>query len=145
MARRKRVHDQGREVAEKENKLRYSKDNKMGGIGMLHFVRTVFTSLHPAYLIRQYIFSGVVTAVFYIASENTAPASFYVFLGISFVLYPFAMFVYDSIVSLIMGENVWFTSGLFAILWGFFKILLIYFLSVFIAPIGILILYFTHR
>lgn len=112
---------------------------------MLHFVRTVFTSLHPAYLIRQYIFSGVVTAVFYIASNGTAPASFYVFLGISFVLYPFAMFVYDSVVSLIMGENVWFTSGLFAILRGLFKILLIYFFSVFIAPIGILILYFTHR
>ncbi|HAP4240838.1 TPA: hypothetical protein IUV43_000762 [Enterococcus faecalis] len=117
----------------------------MGGIAMSHFTRTVFTSLHPAYLIRQYIFSGIVTAFFYFSSPDTAPTSFYVFLGLSFLLYPFAMFVYDSIVSLLMGNNVWITSGILAFIWGFIKILLIYFFSVLIAPIGILILYFTNR
>ncbi|NSS75683.1 hypothetical protein HRG30_07575 [Enterococcus faecalis] len=117
----------------------------MGGNGMFRFVRTVFTSLHPSYLIRQYVFSGIVTAFFYFLSPGTAPTSFYVFLGLNFILYPFAMFVYDSTVSLLMGENVWITSGIFSLIWGFIKIMLIYFFSVLIAPVGILILYFTNR
>lgn len=112
---------------------------------MLYFVRTVFTSLHPSYLIRQYVFSGIITAFFYFSSSGTAPTSFYVFLGLNFILYPFAMFVYDSAVSLLMGDNVWITSGVFALIWGIFKILLIYFFSVLIAPIGILLLYVTNH
>lgn len=112
---------------------------------MSHFVRTVFTSLYPVYLIRQYIFSGVVNAFFYLTSPGTAPTSFYIFLGLNFILYPFAMFVYDSAASLLMGNNVWITSGFFALIWGVIKILLIYFFSVLIAPIGILILYFMNR
>ncbi|MFR4286699.1 MAG: hypothetical protein ACLUQ0_10420 [Enterococcus italicus] len=112
---------------------------------MSHFIRIVVTSLHPTYLIRQYIFSAVVTAFFYFSSPEVAPTSFYVFLGLNFLFYPFAMFVYDSIASLLMGDNVWITSGIFAFIWGFIKILLIYFFSVLIAPIGILILYFTNR
>lgn len=131
--------------AEIFNNLRYSKINKIGGNDMSHFVRTVVNSLPPFYLIRQYIFSGVVTALFYFSSPSTAPTSFYVFLGVNFLLYPFAMFVYDSAVSLLMGDNVWITSGLFALIWGFIKILLTYFFSVLIAPIGILLLLFINR
>lgn len=131
--------------AEILNKLRYSNYNKIGGNGMSHFIRTVFTSLHPSYLIRQYIFSGVVTAFFYFTSPGIFPTSFYIFLGLNFILYPFGMFVYDSAVSLLMGNNVWITSGFFALIWGVIKILLIYFFSVLIAPIGILILYFMNR
>ena len=112
---------------------------------MSHFTRTVFTSLHPAYLIRQYIFSGIVTAFFYFSSPDTAPTSFYVFLGLNFLLYPFAMFVYDSIVSLLMGNNVWITSGIFAFIWDFCIILLVYFFRVGLALIGILLLYATNR
>lgn len=112
---------------------------------MFYFVRTVFTSLHPSYLIRQYVFSGIITALFYFLSLGTAPTSFYIFLVLNFILYPFAMFVYDSAVSLLMGDNVWITSGVFALIWGLFKILLIYFFSVLIAPVGILMLYFTNR
>lgn len=131
--------------AEILNKLRYSNYNKIGGNGMFRFVRTIFTSLYPSYLIRQYVFSGIVTAFFYFLSPGTAPTFFYVFLGVNFILYPFAMFVYDSAISLLMGENVWITSGIFALIWGFIKIMLIYFFSVLIAPVGILILYFMNR
>ncbi|MGX7198140.1 hypothetical protein [Enterococcus olivae] len=112
---------------------------------MSHFIRIVVTSLHPTYLIRQYIFSAVVTAFFYFSNSGTSPTSFYVFLGLNFLLYPFAMFVYDSSVSLLMGNNVWITSIVVTFIWGFIKILLIYFFSVLIAPIGIFILYFTNR
>lgn len=111
----------------------------------MRFIRTVFTSLYPAYLIRQYVFSGIITVVLYFMSLNSASTAFYVFLGINFFLYPFAMFVYDSLVALIMSDNVWITSSLFAILWGSLKGVFIYLLSIFIAPIGILTLYFKNR
>lgn len=112
---------------------------------MSHFIRIVVTSLHPTYLIRQYIFSGIVTAFFYFSSPSTASTSFYVFLVVNFLLYPFAMFVYDSAVSLLMSDSMWITSVVVVFICAFIKILLIYFFSLVIAPIGILILYFTNR
>lgn len=47
---------------------------------MIHFFRTVFTSLRPSYLIRQYIFSGLLSALFYISSPSNASTSFYILL-----------------------------------------------------------------
>ncbi|XUD41821.1 hypothetical protein IGL21_002488 [Enterococcus sp. AZ037] len=112
---------------------------------MIHFFRTVFTSLRPSYLIRQYIFSGLLSALFYISSPSNASTSFYILLILSFLLYPFAMFVYDSLVSLLLGDNVWFVNGLWAVIWAVIKMFFIYIFSIFIAPIGILILYFQNR
>ncbi len=114
---------------------------------MKNFIRTLFTSLTPAYFVRQYLYAGIVFACFVFAAQETTsfPMSLTLFMGLNFMLYPFAMFVYDSFVGLIMGNHVFLVNLLFSLLWGIFKILLIYLLSLFLAPIGIIILYFPHR
>ncbi len=112
---------------------------------MFRFCPYCFYQFVSSYLIRQYVFSGIVTAFFYFLSPGTAPTSFYVFLGLNFILYHLRCLSMISTVPLLMGENVWITSGIFSLIWGFIKIMLIYFFSVLIAPVGILILYFTNR
>ncbi|MFS1245088.1 hypothetical protein ACFDCM_10375 [Enterococcus lactis] len=114
---------------------------------MKNFLRTLFTSLTPAYLVRQYLYAGIVFACFVFAAqrESSFPISLILFMGLNFMLYPFAMFVYDSFVGLIIGNHVFLVNLLFSLLWGVFKILMIYLLSLFLAPIGIAMLYFTHR
>ncbi|RHH53640.1 hypothetical protein [Enterococcus casseliflavus] len=114
---------------------------------MKNFLRTLFTSLTPAYFVRQYLYAGIIFAgfVFVAQGESPFPISLILFMGLNFILYPFAMFVYDSFVGLIMGNHVFLVNLLFSLLWNAFKIFLIYLLSLFLAPIGIAILYFTHR
>lgn len=113
---------------------------------MKNFIRTLFTSLTPTYFVRQYLYAGIVFACFVFAAQGELPfpISLILFMELNFMLYPFAMFVYDSFVALIMGNHVFFVNLLFSFLWSVFKIFLIYLLSVFLAPIGIAMLYFTH-
>ncbi|WP_311800844.1 hypothetical protein [Enterococcus dongliensis] len=114
---------------------------------MKNFIRTLFTSLTPAYLFRQYLYAGIVFACFVFVAQGTFafPMSLTLFMGLNFILYPFAMFVYDSFIGLIIGNHVFLVNLLFSLLWSVFKIFLIYLLSLFLAPIGIAMLYFTHR
>lgn len=114
---------------------------------MKNFLRILFTSLTPTYFVRQYLYAGIIFAsfVFVAQGESPSPISLTLFMGLNFILYPFAMFVYDSFVGLIMGNHVFFVNLLFSLLWSAFKIFLIYLLTLFLAPIGIAMLYFTHR
>ncbi|MGO2853784.1 MAG: hypothetical protein ACTIBS_07395 [Tetragenococcus koreensis] len=80
---------------------------------MKHFFRTVLTSLQPSYLVRQYVFGGIVALVFYFISRQSVPDLSPFVLILNFLLYPYAMFVYDSLIGLLMGENIWFTSDNF--------------------------------
>lgn len=114
---------------------------------MKNFLRTLFTSLTLAYFIRQYLYARIVFACFVFAAQGTSSfsISLTLFMGLNFILYPFAMFVYDSFISLIMGNHVFLVNLLFFLLWSAFKVFLIYLLSLFLAPIGIAMLYFTHR
>lgn len=111
---------------------------------MKRFFTVLFTSLNPAYLVRQYVFALFIALFFFFISPENMRSTL-PFLLISFLLYPFAMFVYDSLVALIIGDRVWFTSWLFTFIWALIKILGIFVFSVFIAPLGILYLYFTHK
>ncbi|EIE5877908.1 hypothetical protein LDQ49_000149 [Listeria monocytogenes] len=114
---------------------------------MKNFLRTLFTSFTPAYLVRQYLYAGIVFTCLVFAAQGTSALSMSLtlFMGLNFILYPFAMFVYDFFVGSIMGNHVSLVNLLFSLLWSIFKILIIYLLSLFLAPIGIAMLYFTHR
>lgn len=110
---------------------------------MKQFIRAVFTSLHPSYFIRHYVFSGMIVALVYFGINRTP--SFNLLLILNFLLYPFAMFAYDSLICLLLGNTVWIMSGLWSLSYDVLKTVLLFFFSTLIAPIGILLLYFTNR
>ncbi|MHA7118776.1 hypothetical protein [Aerococcus viridans] len=110
---------------------------------MKQFVHVVFTSLQPSYFIRQYVFSGMIVALVYFGINRTP--SFDLLLILNFLLYPFAMFAYDSLIHLLLGNTVCIMSGLWSLVYGALKRILIFFFSTLIAPIGILSLYFMNR
>lgn len=110
---------------------------------MKSFVYAVFTSLQPSYFIRQYVFSGMIVALVYYGINRTP--SFTLLLVLNFLLYPFAIFAYDSLIHLLLGNTVWIVSGLWSLIYSILKIGLIFFFSTLIAPIGILLLYFMNR
>ncbi|MGX7394433.1 hypothetical protein [Carnobacterium mobile] len=110
---------------------------------MKQFVHAVFTSLQLSYFIRQYVFSGMIAALVYFGINRTP--SFDLLLILNFLLYPFAMFAYDSLIHLLLGNTVWIMSGLWSLIYGALKRILIFFFSTLIAPIGMLLLYFMNR
>jgi hypothetical protein len=103
------------------------------------FVKKLFRSIEPKFLIRSYLIS---VAMLYI-SYKTFVVSFgsAVFVVVNAILFPFAYLVWNELVLLIMGNNVLYLNTLIMAVWKFLKIVCIFMFTIFIAPIGILYIY----
>ncbi len=66
------------------------------------------------------------------------------FAVICTLLYPYSRFVYESIVGYIMGENIFFLNAFIMMFFKLITMMLCWCFSVFIAPVGMLYLYFYH-
>ena len=110
---------------------------------MINFVSTVFKSLDRGYLIRNYLF-GLGFFIFLISTGFGNLESTFIF-SICLILYPFSMYVYDSIINLIMGNNVIEINIIFMLSWKVLKVIVIFYFSFLIAPIGIIYLYLKNR
>jgi len=111
--------------------------------------KKTFGGLSKDYLFRQYFFGLVIFGLFAFMTLNGKANDQYatiklVFAGFCLIFYPYAHFVYDSIVGFIMGNNVFFVNGNFMILWKFLRMIFIFGFSLFIAPLGLTYLYFHH-
>lgn len=110
-------------------------------------IQKTFMGLTPSYYLRQ-LFFGSLTSVFMIllfyALKGSNMTTLVVFSIINALLYPYSIFVYESISNFIKGDNIFFLSlsSMFAIkvftmyiFWGF---------AIFIAPVGLVYLYFYN-
>ena len=112
------------------------------------FIQKTFGGLSKPYYFRQLFFGLLMACGMFIfvvkIFDHEVTTLFIAYLTINTILYPYSRFVFDSVMSFIFGNNVFF----FAIdLWLLLKVLAIGFCftaSVFIAPIGLLYLYFYH-
>lgn len=112
---------------------------------MKKFVSIVFGSLQPSYLIKQYIFCAIFYSIMLYAGIASTGIRMMAFLTINLVAYPFAMFVYDSIIDVLLGDRVLISNIVLVVVWGIIKVMIIFAFSILIAPFGILYLYFTNR
>ncbi|SUH09227.1 membrane protein [Salmonella enterica subsp. enterica] len=60
------------------------------------------------------------------------------------LLYPYARFVYEQVVSFIMGENVFFINAIVMLMAKVITMCLCWIFSIFIAPVGLAYLYYYH-
>ena len=107
--------------------------------------KNIFRSLDRSWLIRHYIFGFVWFAVLFYLSFNIRgffPFAFSFFL-LNFLLYPFAMFVYESLVDLIMGDNIFLIPILLMLIWKIVRFFFVWFLAIPIGVIGLAYLFFT--
>jgi len=104
--------------------------------------------LSREYYFRQFVF-GLAIAAFglYAGShggERMPPANLLILSVVNTFLYPYSRFVYESVVSFIMGNNVFFVNPLFLLITKFMTMLACWLFAVFIAPIGFAYLYYHH-
>ncbi|MHA6575420.1 hypothetical protein [Pseudomonas yamanorum] len=108
-----------------------------------------FGGLTTSYYIRQLLF-GLIFAVLFIAMLASSPGGVWaksgmiVFALICSLLYPYSRFVYESIVGYIMGENVFFVNALLMLAVKVFTMSLCWSLAIFIAPVGLVYLFFRN-
>jgi hypothetical protein len=106
-----------------------------------------FGGLSAKYYMRQFIFGLIFPAfMIFMSMHGKTPISsgMITFMVISSLLYPYARFVYESVVDFIMGENLFFVNALLMLIVKFIMMVLCWAFALFIAPIGLLYLYFYH-
>lgn len=119
---------------------------------MRNFLTKTFGGLSPSYYIRNFIFAllpaaFVVFLEFSISDSEHQPLRYgmIAMAVISTLLYPYSRFVYESAVDFVVGRNLFAVNAVIFLLLKLVTILMCWFLAVFIAPIGLIYLYFRHR
>lgn len=111
------------------------------------FIGKTLGGLSAAYYFRHFIFGAAISGLyFYIVNQaptgiNTGLA---IFLLVNMLLYPYSRFVYEQIISFIMGDNVFFINAIIMLVVKFITMVLCWSFSIFVAPIGLAYLYFYH-
>jgi hypothetical protein len=117
-------------------------------------LRKTFGGLTRQYYFRQLFFGSLFFFGFFLffssmpnptgKSVSTAKYFMYVLLGINTLLYPYARFVYESVMGFIMGNNVVVTGLGFMMVVKYLTMGFCWAAAIFIAPIGLIYLYFHH-
>lgn len=128
-------------------------------------LQKTFGGLSKEYYFRHLIFALIFGAIFayiqyssytrIIADTNatgaikdnfhTSSIAMYFYIAICAFLYPYARFVYESIVNFIMGENVFLINIIILMIWKFVVMVTLFCFAPIIAPIGLLYLWYYHN
>lgn len=115
----------------------------------LGFFKKMFLGVNTQYLVKSYIISIVLTTFFvYMKSteSSTSAASFgaITYVLIACVLFPFATIVWDDLINTIMSGNFIILPLPIMLIWKFVKVLTLFLFSPFIAPFGMIYVYFSN-
>jgi hypothetical protein len=117
----------------------------------MNFVKRIFRTMDTAYLIRAYLIAAVFLGIIIVFAFNAAspdkpmPASVLVYTVICALLFPFAKLVWDEIAGLVFGKNVIFMNAILLLVLKVFVNMMLFCFAIFIAPLGILYLWFRSR
>ena len=110
-----------------------------------------FGGLTSSYYFSNLFFGAIIFIVLFSILSNSKDEALSLgignlsFLIITTLLYPYSRFVYESIANFIMGNNVFFVNiGLMFIV-KFLTTIICWAMAIFIAPIGLIYLYFYHN
>lgn len=106
-----------------------------------------FGGLSKAYYFRQFIFGLIFPIILLMIINNSATKihfSFFLMLIINTLFYPYSRFVYESIVDFILGKNVFLVNAIFMLFVKIFTMVCCWSLALFMAPLGLIYLYYLH-
>ncbi|WP_232279896.1 hypothetical protein [Shewanella denitrificans] len=112
-----------------------------------NIIKKTFGGLSTEYYLRQIFFAALFSAfILYVVAQGEGPIQ-YGFIGLliaNTLLYPYSRFVYENVVGFILGRQVFFVNAIFMLVVKLLTIALCWCLAIFIAPIGLLYLYFRN-
>lgn len=113
---------------------------------MNKIIQKTFGGLSISYYLRHLFFGAIMAAFYIYMFYNLGRTSIMVVLvfAINALIYPYSRFVYESIVDFIFGNNVFFVNALFLLATKIITMLICFSFAIFIAPIGLIYLYYYH-
>ncbi|HBN8419073.1 hypothetical protein ABL975_08855 [Pseudomonas aeruginosa] len=115
---------------------------------MQNFFRMTFGGLSAKYYFRQLFFGSLFLALIVFLSISSQKGMKVDLLVLSLVctwLYPYSRFVYESVIGFLLGENIFYVPAIFLLFAKLMTMAICWSFAIFIAPIGLLYLYFHHR
>lgn len=113
----------------------------------MDFLRKTFGGLNRSYYFRHFVFGALISYVFMnIALQNpnrTYTGIFTLYIS-NAILYPYARFVYEQVINFLVGNQVFFINAILMLVVKLFTMVLCWFFSLFIAPIGLAYLFYHH-
>lgn len=107
--------------------------------GISRFFDTMFIGLTASYVMQKYLFGGAVFLFLTKLGGHVHGSQLYALIA-CLVLFPFAMFFYDSTVGLILGGIVLYLPIPLVLIFSAIKVMFLFCISMFIAPLGMLLL-----
>lgn len=118
----------------------------------MNFLHRIFGALRPAYLVRSYVIGLVLLGVMIAFLTNVeakdnrgSPVAMYSYFILCTLLFPFAKLTWDELRNLAFGENVLVLNAALMLFLKFVINALLWGLAVFVAPFGVLYLWFRTR
>lgn len=99
--------------------------------------------LSKEYYFRQFVFGLLLSVIFYMAMPYPSYKAIS-FILINTLLYPYSRFFYEAIISFIFGENTFIVSVIPMLFIKVVSMLVCLLMAIFIAPLGLLYLYFYN-
>jgi len=119
---------------------------------MNNIFRKTLGGLTREYYFRQFFFGMILSvAFFYMRTQgdfSKLEINDILIIIVNTLLYPYSRFIYESIMNLFLGNNVFWTSGIVLYFMILFKIMMMFVCwaaAIFIAPVGLLYLYYVNR
>lgn len=110
-------------------------------------IQKSFGGLTGPYYFRHFAFGLIFPAILLSAAYNKPEGVSIlgcILVVLNTFIYPYSRFVYESVIEFIVGENVFFLNAFIVLAFKLITMLLCWFFAIFIAPIGLLYLYFYH-
>lgn len=120
-------------------------------------IRKTFGGLTRQYYLRQFLFGLIFPGMmlFVMLNGHADPAGPHavgdgigagriLFMAVNTLLYPYARFVYESVIGYIVGNNLFILNALVLLAVKFIMMAVCWAFAIFIAPVGLAYLYFHH-
>lgn len=109
-------------------------------------IAKTFGGLTREYLTRQLVFGAALGLLNYWMFSLGKPASvgLLAWIVINTLLYPYARFIWESIVGFITGGNVFFIPAIVLMVAKFITMMLCWRMAILIAPVGLAYLFWHH-
>ncbi|ECY7871619.1 hypothetical protein AVD26_19755 [Salmonella enterica subsp. enterica serovar Wilhelmsburg] len=113
----------------------------------MDFLRKTFGGLSVSYYFRQIVFGGSISALFIwlgMTNNHGVNIPMIMIIALNAFIYPYARFVYESIISFVIGNNVFYINAVLMLCVKLAMMLVCWFFAFCIAPVGLIYLYFYH-
>jgi len=112
-------------------------------------IQKTFGGLTKAYYLREFLFGLIFTGfIVFLQIQHPKPLSeavpLFALVLVHTFLYPYARYVYQSVIDFILGDNIFITAALPALAFKFIMMTICWAFAIFIAPLGLIYLYFYH-